>query len=135
MKALLIALTVMGSVQAHAFTTVTLTNDLELKTLPETGTLVLFADEAKGSDYCTLTLRSAKNEETTVLKKGVVLTVSEETNRCGNDWGRVCRLDLRASNQEEEAKIGVTCKDKGFFAQKLTADKVNKLLKKYISVK
>lgn len=136
MKALTIALAALCSIQAHAFTTVTLKKDLTLKA-SATGQLVLKAESvnSSGNDYCHLVAISQKNEESTVLKKGITFTVSEETNRCGQDWGKQCRLDISAYNQESEARLGLICKDRGFFAQELSASKVNKLLKEYVEIK
>ncbi len=136
MKVVTIALIALCSVQAHAFTTVTLKKDLALKA-SDSGNLVFEVDETNslGNDYCYLNLVSRKNEENVVLKKGTKFTVNEETNRCGQDWGRQCRLSLGAYSQESEAELGLICKDRGVFAQKISAAKINKLLKNYIEVK
>lgn len=136
MKAIIIALVALCSIEAHAFTTVTLKKDLELK-VSESGNLVFKADEASssGNDYCYLSILSRKNEDSTIIAKGTSFTVNEETNRCGQDWGKQCRLDLQASSKETEAELKLICKNRGFFAQKISAAKVNKILKSYVDVK
>jgi hypothetical protein len=126
----------MISLNSFAFSTVTLKQDVTLTKSSISSNLFASATAYTGNDYCNVTLSSNLNEDKIVVKSGTVFEVSSvDQNACGNDWGRVCRLDLITRNSANDLDMHVICKDKGLFASKLTVEKVNKISKGLIVVK
>ena len=71
-----------------------------------------------------------------IISSGTVFEdTSVDQNVCGNDWGRVCRLDVSDRNHDKNVNLSLICKDRGIFAKELTESKVNKISKSTISVK
>jgi hypothetical protein len=134
-KIILLSLSVL-SLNSFAFSTVTLKQDVTLTRSSISDSLFGTASAYTGNDYCSVTLESNLNEDKIVVKSGTVFEVSSvDQNDCGNDWGRVCRLDLTTRNSENDLDMHVICKNKGLFANKLTIEKVNKTSKGLIVVK
>lgn len=136
MKKVLILVLTVASFQSFAFTSITLKSEAKLTQNNTTKALYFSASDSKGSDSCYISLTSVENKDSLVVAAGTVFEVTSiDQNACGNDWGRVCRLDISARNQEKNVNLTLTCKDKGLFAKELTESKVNKISKNIISLK
>lgn len=136
MKMFLIMSLAVLSLEVSAFTTITIKTEAKLVANKDTNTLEVSLDQFKGNDYCYVSLRSTENTEALTLPAGTVFAVTEVTqNACGNDWGRQCRLDLSAYNQEKGVGLSMVCKNRGMFASKLSVSKVNKIVSSKLSVK
>lgn len=136
MKKFLLLAVALTSFQSFAFTSITVKSEAKLTQNETTKSLYFSVSDGKGNDYCRVTLTSTENNDSLIIPASTVFEVtSVEQNACGNDWGRVCRLDVSARNHEKNVNLSLTCKDKGIFARELTESKVNKISKNTISVK
>lgn len=136
MKTFLILGMILTSLPSFAFTSVTLKSEAKLVKSGTNNSLRFSATDGKGSDYCTISLTSSDNADLLIIPAGTVFEVTSVLqNNCVRDWGRQCRLDLEAFNQEKGVSLYLMCKDKGVFADKLSESKVNKIAKNKISVK
>lgn len=134
MKSLFLSTLLLGSLNLHAFSTITLKHDVELKA-DEHNTSRFVVNSSKGSDYCYLVVSSKATDELIVVPSGTEFLVTEIfQNRCVRDWGRQCRLDLTAENSEHDLKLEIMCKDRGMVTAPLTEEKVERILKNYINV-
>jgi hypothetical protein len=136
MKKILFLAMAIASFQSFAFTSITMKSEAKLTQSKFTNSLYFSVSDGKGSDYCTVTLASDENIDSLIIPAGTIFEVTNvDQNACGNDWGRVCRLDVSAVNHDTNVNLSLTCKNKGIFAKELTESKVNKIFKNKISVK
>ena len=136
MKTFLFLALTLTSLQSFAFTSVTLKSEAKLVKGGINNSLYFSTTDGKGSDYCTISLTSSDNTDLLTVPAGTFFEVTSVLqNNCVRDWGRQCRLDLEAFNQEKGVNLYLTCKDRGAFASELTESKVNKIAKNKISVK
>ena len=136
MKFFLFLAMTLASLQSFAFTSITVKSEAKLTQSEITKSLNFSVSDGKGSDYCIVTLSSVENNDSLIIPAGTVFEVtSVDQNACGNDWGRVCRLDVSARNHDKNVNLSLICKNKGIFAKELTESKVNKISKNIISVK
>ena len=136
MKTLLFLTLTLLSFQTYSFESVTLKTEVKLAKNAPTSLLEFTMNEAKGSDYCMISLHSSENVDSLTLAAGTVFEVTSiAQNACNQDWGRQCRLDLEGYNQDKGVELYIVCKDRGLFASKFSESKVNQIAKNKISVK
>ena len=136
MKTLLFLALTLTSLSSYAFTSVTIKYDAKLVKRDISSPLMALTSEVKGNDYCDISVSSLENTDSMTVTSGTVFEVTTVTqNNCVRDWGRQCRMDLKAYNQEKGVSLYLSCKNRGAFASELTVSKVNKIAKNKISVK
>lgn len=135
MKKLILLAAMTMSYQTFAFTSVTLNKEVKLTQNARLKYLQVAIRE--GSDtYCQVDFTSQENVDSLVIPKGSVFEITSlDQNACARDWGKQCRLDFSARNQELNINLSVLCKDRGFFANNFSEAKVGKVLKGAITVK
>ena len=135
MKKLMTTFLLLASFESFAFSTVQVRTELKL-VRSEFSKKLRATLNGGSNDYCEVRLSSDENVESLVVPKGSVFEVTEVIqNRCAQDWGRQCRLDLSARSQDLNVNLSLVCKSRGIFARELTSGKVNKVMKNQIDLK
>jgi hypothetical protein len=131
MKKLLMTVFALTSFQAMAidFTSITVPRETVLERNEESGLLYHSVAAANKSDYCSISLESRSNEDLVIIPAGTTFEVLSITvDECEfNRTKKTCSLELLARNQGRAADLTLECTDKGLFAKKLKADKINKI--------
>ena len=123
------------SLNAFAFSEITLQRDFKIERARNADILMSKYKIEKGADRCEIMFVMHKQSTSGIIPKSTIFNgIFVEMNECYYDLMKTCKLGLTAFNDAEDLELNLTCWNRGLFSREIDLKKANEILSDFLLV-